>query len=119
MKHFTGATLEHDPIELECLPDFMETLQNISTRSDTRVGSPDELELISVIKKLKDGKSASDIPTTFIKHALGSRAFVIEIVKLYGTIWETKRIPREWGHSKLVTLWKGPAKGKADDPNTY
>ena len=119
MKHFTGATLEHDPIELECLPDFMETLQNISTRSDTRVGPPDELELISVIKKLKDGKSASDIPTTFIKHALGSRAFVIEIVKLYETIWETKTIPREWGHSKLVTLWKGPAKGKADDPNTY
>ena len=59
------------------------------------------------------------IPTTFIKHALGSRDFVVEIVKLYETIWETKTIPREWGHSKLVTLWKGPAKGKAGDPNTY
>ena len=34
-------------------------------------------------------------------------------MKQYGTI------PREWGHSKLVTLWKGPDKGKADDPNTY
>ena len=42
-----------------------------------------------------------------------------EITKLYETIWTTKAIPKEWGHSKLVTLWKGPAKGKADDPKTY
>ena len=103
MKKFfyeTDATLEHDPIEMEDIPVFMKTLQNISTGSDTRVGPPDELELINVIKNLKDGKSASDIPTTFIKHALGSRDFVVEIVKLYETIWETKTVPREWGHSK-------------------
>ena len=24
-----------------------------------------------------------------------------------------------WGHSRLVSLWKGPSKGKADDPATY
>ena len=29
------------------------------------------------------------------------------------------KIPRERGHSKLVTLWKGPAKVKADNPNSY
>ena len=28
-------------------------------------------------------------------------------------------IPKTWGHSKLVTIWKGPAKGKSDDPETY
>ena len=50
---------------------------------------------------------------------MGSREFVDEIVKLYGTIWETKSIPRGWGHSRLVALWKGPGKGKIDDPKTY
>ena len=84
--HRCNTRAQPYPIELEDIPDFMKTLQNISTRSDTRVGPPDKLELISVIKKLKDGKSVSDIPPTFIKHALGSRDFVVEIVKLYQTI---------------------------------
>ena len=42
-----------------------------------------------------------------------------EIEKLYQTIWYTCTIPKSWGHSKLVTLWKGPTKGKADEPTTY
>ena len=50
---------------------------------------------------------------------MGSRDFVVEITKLYETIWITKAIPKDWGHSKLVTLWKGAEKGKADDPKTY
>ena len=50
---------------------------------------------------------------------MGSSEFVEEIVKLYQTIWYTCTIPKSWGHSKLVTLWKGPTKGKVDDPTTY
>jgi len=42
-----------------------------------------------------------------------------EIVQLYKTTWETKIVPTEWGHSKLITIWKGPSKGKAEDPSTY
>ena len=34
-------------------------------------------------------------------------------------MWATKVIPKEWGHSKLITIWKGPGKGKQDDPSTY
>ena len=64
---------------------------------------------------MKNGKSASDVPIKLIKHSLESQEFVDEISKLYKTIWTTKAIPTEWGHSKLVTLWKGPGKGKADD----
>ena len=30
-----------------------------------------------------------------------------------------KLIPKEWGHSKLVCLWKGPGKGSPKDPSTY
>ena len=28
-------------------------------------------------------------------------------------------VPTEWGHSKLITIWIGPSKGKAEDPSTY
>ena len=47
------------------------------------------------------------------------KLFADEICKLYTTIWQTKLIPTNWTHSKLVTLWKGPSKGKIDDPKTY
>ena len=50
---------------------------------------------------------------------MGSQIFTNELVKLYKTIWETKAIPKEWGHSKLVCLWKGPQKGSSKDPATY
>ena len=74
---------------------------------------------INVIKKLKEGKSTNDIPSTFIKNALSCNEFREELMKLYKTIWETLLIPKDWGHSKLITLWKGPAKGKASDPSAY
>ena len=41
------------------------------------------------------------------------------MLKLYRSVWTTKAIPKEWGHSKLVTIWKGPGEGKQDDPSTY
>ena len=41
------------------------------------------------------------------------------MVKLYDLIWLTKKIPKRWGHSKLVTIWKGATKGKIDDPSAY
>ena len=116
-KHFTSSAIEEDPIELEDIPEFIEKLQRTSIQIDTT--SPTKEELLSVINKLKDGKSANNIPIEYIKHSLGSEEFVNEITKLYETIWTTKVIPKEWGHSKLVALWKGPAKGKADDPRTY
>ena len=45
--------------------------------------------------------------------------FSKEMTKLYKTIWTTKKMPKIWGYSKLITLWKGPAKGKYDDLSTY
>ena len=117
-KHFTADAIDEDPIELEYAPEFLGMLQNITT-NDIKTGPPDDKELTDVIKKLKDGKSASDIPTIFIKHALDCSEFKQEIIKLFGTIWETKACPRNWGHSKLATLWKGPTKGKPEDPSTY
>jgi len=39
--------------------------------------------------------------------------------KLYNEVWQTGTFSSEWGHSKLVALWKGPTKGKSSDPSTY
>ena len=115
--HFTSEPINHDPIELEEVPEFIAKLQATTIQIDT--GAPSKNEIVNTIKKMKNGKSASDVPIELIKHSLESQEFVDEITKLYKTIWTTKAIPTEWGHSKLVTLWKGPGKGKANDPKTY
>ena len=117
-KHFTAEAVDSMPIELMEAPAFLSALQAIST-DDIKVGPPNEAEIINVIKKLKEGKSTNDIPPTFIKNALSCNEFREELMKLYKTIWETLLIPKDWGHSKLITLWKGPAKGKASDPSAY
>ena len=44
---------------------------------------------------------------------------VTEIVKLYQSVWETNTIPKNWGHSKLVAIWKGASKGKSSDATSY
>ena len=69
-----------------------------------KITAPAEEEIVNVIKKLKDGKATNDIPAEYIKHSMGSRDFVVEITKLYETIWITKAIPKDCEHSKLVTL---------------
>ena len=117
-KHFTAVPIDEDPIELENAPKFLDSLQSIPAE-EIKTGPPDENELMDVIKRLKDGKSTNDTQSTFIKHALKCNEFKSEIIRLYTTIWETKACPKEWGHSKLVTIWKGPTKGKPDDPSTY
>ena len=71
------------------------------------------------LENKKIGKATNDVPMAYIKHSMGIKVFVEEICKLYSTIWQTKMIPTSWGHSKLVTLGKGPSKGKIDDPKTY
>ena len=61
------------------VPDFIKNLRNIHG-DELKCGPPEKKELLDVISKLKDGKSASDIPTACIKYALNSNEFVNEIV---------------------------------------
>ena len=117
-KHFTAETVDETPIELMEAPAFLSALQAIST-DDIKVGPLNEAEIINVIKKLKEGKSTNDIPSTFIKNALSCNEFREELMKLYKTTWETLLIPRIGDILNGFTLWKGPAKGKASDPSAY
>ena len=74
---------------------------------------------MSIIKGVKSGKSANDIPTAYIKSAISCKLFLEEMLELYRTIWESNQIPTKWGHSKLVALWKGSSKGSAENPDAY
>ena len=69
-RHFTSDTINEIPIELIEAPEFLQALQAISTE-DIKVGPPDESEILYIIKKLKDGKSTNDVPSTFIKKYSG------------------------------------------------
>ena len=41
------------------------------------------------------------------------------MIKLYQTVWRTNKIPTQWGHTKLVAIWKGASKGSSKNPETY
>ena len=116
-RHFTAKPIETNPIEVEEIPDFLKALQNMCD-GEILISAPDLEEIQTVIKSMKNGKSATDVPMECIKHAINCKEFSDELIQLYATIWETKQIPREWGYSKLVALWKGHDKGKASNPET-
>ena len=73
---------------------------------------------MSTIRKLKNGKAASDVPSIFIKSAMKNKKFQNEMIKLYQTVWRTNKIPTQWGHTKLVAIWKGASKGSSKNPET-
>ena len=83
--HFTSDSINKVPIELLDAPKFLQTLKEISTEN-IKVGPPDKSEILCVIKKIKDGRSTSDVPSRFLKRALGCLEFKRELVKLYTTI---------------------------------
>ena len=118
MKHFNKPTTNDDPIEISNAPEFIKDLNNIKC-TDMKTDPPDLEELCNTIKKLKNGKAAIDIPTAYVKCAMKCQEFQIEMVNLYETIWKTNTIPNNWGHSKLVTIWKGASKGSCTDPKAY
>lgn len=65
----------------------------------------------SVLKILKHGKAANDVPAEFYKYAIASDGLLLELEILFKTIWDTHKIPNTWRHSKLIALWKGAGKG--------
>ena len=106
-----------DPIELTDAPAFITKLQEVNI--DIRTAPPDHQGVRAVLTHLKNGKAANDIPAAYLKYAAQSEELIDEMVRLYSIVWNTHQIPKSWGHSKLVALWKGSAKGKIDDPKAH
>ena len=116
--HFLDKTNSIEPSELINVPAYINQLKSIAHKTiNATPPKPEEIE--ATIKKLKNGKASNDIPAAFLKHASDNKNFLLELTSLYKEVWESNQIPLNWGHSRLVALWKGPSKGKADDPTTY
>ena len=115
--HFNTNLDKTIPLELH-EADFINTLKEIPSDS-INVEPPTSEEIKETIKQLKQGKSASDIPTEYIKAAIENPLFLKEITQLYQTVWNTSMIPKSWGHSNLVAIWKGASKGKKTDEKAY
>ena len=118
-EHFSEPDNKNHPIELSNAPDFIQNLKELSDIGEINSEPPNRKEIISTLKHLKNGKASNDIKTIYLKSAVDSKEVVDEIVKLYDTIWHTEYIPKKWCHSKLLTIWKGAAKGKVSDPSAY
>ena len=76
-------------------------------------------EIYDIMKKIKGGNSSNDVPTEFLKSAIERDEIATELERIYKTISESKCIPSAWGHSKLITIWKGSSKGSSSDPKAY
>ena len=117
-RHFETKGEDIDRINFTALPDYIEKLQKIKCEK-IKPSPPSKDEVLQVVKKLKDGKAAIDIHTVIIKHATESEEFLNELTSLYETVWKYQVLPVNWGHSKLIAIWKGPTKGRKEDPEAY
>ena len=115
--HFNIVEDLNEPLELSEAPEFVKELQRVDIKG-INTNPPNFEEIRHTLKHLKNSKAANDIPAEYLKYVENSDEFIGEMDKLYRTIWITNSIPNSWGHSKLVTIWKGPAKGKLSDPAT-
>ena len=116
--HFKSSCQKPEPKELNKVPEFVKQLKKIGTNG-MNILPPDEEEIKKALTNLKNRKAANDVPSELLKVAAGNDVFLKELTSLYTQVWINHEIPEDWGHSKLVALWKGPTKGKSDDPTTY
>ena len=116
--HFRIKSYVPDPDELKNVPRFIRKLKDIAP-CQMKISPPDINEVQSCLNKLKNGKASKDIPSIFLKHASENIEFLTELTKMYQDVWSTMQVPKIWGHSRLISLWKGPLKGKIDDPTAY
>ena len=116
--HFNVPLSEMEPDELLRAPNYITKLQEIKFEGiDTK--APTAEEIVKQIKSLKGGKSANDVPAEYLKHAIAHKCLIDDFVRLFADIWETKKVPKTWSHTKLKTIWKGSTKGKVTDPTAY
>ena len=115
--HFGSPKDDPDPIELVNAPEFLHGLRNVPVNFSSL--PPSKSEIIHTLKNMKNGKASNDLPAEYLKYAIDSIEVIEELHKLYKLVWQTQLIPTKWRHSKLITIWKGPSKGKADDPTAY
>ena len=112
-KHFTLPPNPTTPEEIEKVPQYMKHLQEISI-DQMKQGPPDELEIKGAIKKLKNGKSSSDVPAEVLKTSSKSPVVMEILLEIFEEIWKTKKTPEDFGNTKMTAIFKN--KGEILDP---
>ncbi|KAI8425563.1 hypothetical protein MSG28_011388 [Choristoneura fumiferana] len=90
--------------------------QNYETEHNTPIIPFERKEILEKIKKLKNEKSPGqdNIPNEAIK--IGQKILIDPITTLFNKILETQKIPKSWGESQIILLYK---KGDPSDINNY
>ena len=115
--HF-NPTDNENPIELECPPPFVSILHDMSIQHPIKTETAPSLsEILNVLKRMKNGRSALDAPPELFKYARESPYLQKRLLALLSKIWEEKRVPMSWGKSSITSLWKN--KGSAKDASKY
>ena len=97
---------------------FIGQLREISRENEIDCSVPTAEEIEKVLRKMRNGKAASDIPPELLKYGSYCPALVSELEKILAAIWgNPANVPKSWGESRLSTLYKN--KGKRSDPSKY
>ena len=120
--HFTHSPpSEIPPIEILQPPDFIQRLKStgldLSSIKDHLNYPPKADEIISIIKKLKNGKASTDVPAEFLKAIISCPNYVAMLETLYGEVWENVVLPEEWRKTSITALYKN--KGSRKDAKNY
>ena len=109
------------PIELESLEvtcNFIQQLRQLWQEFEVDASEPSVEELETVLKKLKNGKAASDAPPELLKYAAASPLFTGKLHRILVEIWgNPANVPKTWGECRLSTLYKNEC--KRSDPSKY
>ena len=105
------------PEELKNPPPYLTEKRKIGNYENINQNPPQVEEIIANLKKLKDNKSAEDIPNEFIKYAQDHEGIINCLVIIFDKIWHGEEIPEDWGLCKIEALYKN--KGKISDCTKY
>ena len=100
---------ENPPEEITTLPEFIKRLQATGISVEDELFErckhpPSTEEIVSVIKKMKNKKATSDIPSEFLKAIIDSPNCMALITSMYADVWENIIIPDEWRRQIITPL---------------
>ena len=74
-------------------------------------------ELTKALKKLKNGKAGGDsnILPEMIKAACCKEDFLAMLLDLIHTVWEERRVPRDWSNAILIPIPKKGDRSRCDN----
>ena len=122
-KHFNHKPPStNPPSEITLIPDFIKRLQSTGVPLNNDLfdkfkNPPSQDEIISVIKKMKNRKATTDVPSEFLKVITSSSNCMSLLTSMYKEVWQDIVLADEWRRQTITPLYKN--KGSRKDPTKY